>query len=128
MLQHPDGWTADDATLTAWLNEEAVQAIRPTIDPGELYELVDSNEFNNLPQEQQNEVWNISLLFANKGVPTAQGTRARSRIIGIFGAQSTTINNLVGAISYLVTRAAAAGVGADTVTQGAVEEARRLYA
>lgn len=123
---YPNWQEADDATLTAWVNDKAVQRIADRINSDELYELIDGAEFTALSESAQNEVWNVLLLFANSGVPTAPGSRARSRLIAIFGAGSATINNVVAAITYQVSRALAADVGAETVREGDVQYARTL--
>jgi len=120
-----DGSQTDEVLLT-WVNEEAVQRVADRLNSDELYELIDGGEFTALSSELQNEVWNILLLFANSGVPTAAGTRARSRIVAIFGAGSTTINNVVAAITYQVSRATAADVGSDEVRMGELQYARTL--
>ena len=122
--QNPDWQTMNDDDLAAWCNEKAVQRIADRVNSDQLFELIDGGEFTNKSQEQQNEIWNILLLFANSGVPTAASSRARSRLVAIFGAQSTTIANVVAAITHQVSRAAAASVGADTVTAGEVQYAR----
>jgi hypothetical protein len=116
----------DDSTLTAWVNEKAVQRTAERVNSDDLYELIDAAEFTALPEASQNEVWNILLLFAQTGVPTAAGTRARSRLVAIFGAGSTTINNVVAAITFQVSRATDADVGAETVREGDVQYARTL--
>lgn len=121
---NPDWETLSDDELAAWCNELAVQRIADRVNSDQLYELIDGSEFIAKSQEQQNEVWNILLLFANSGVPTASGSRARSRLVAIFGAQSTTIANVVAAITYQVSRAAAASVGADEVNAGHIQYAR----
>ena len=123
---YPNWQEADDATLTAWVNDKAVQRIADRINSDELYELIDGAEFTALSESAQNEVWNVLLLFANSGVPTAQGSRARSRLVAIFGAGSATINNVVAAITYQVSRVLAADVGAETVREGDVQYARTL--
>ena len=122
--QNPDWQTMNDDDLAAWCNEKAVQRIADRINSDQLYELIDGAEFTGKSQEQQNEIWNILLLFANSGVPTTAGSRARSRLVAIFGAQSTTIANVVAAITFQVSRASAASVGKDTVTAGDVQYAR----
>ena len=94
--------------LAAWCNEKAVQRIADRINSDQLYELIDGDDFTSKSQEQQNEIWNILQLFANSG------------------AQSTTIANVVAAITYQVSRAAAASVGADSVRPGDVQYARTL--
>lgn len=126
IVTHPDWPTVDDATLTTWCNETAVQRIRDRVGSDELYELIDGSEFTALSLESQNEVWNILLLFANSGIPTAAGSRARARLIAIFDAGSTTIQNVVAAITFQISRAAAASVGADEVREGDVQYARTL--
>lgn len=124
--QHPTWPDVSDADLTAWCNELAVQRIADRVNSDQLYELIDGSEFTAKSQEQQNEIWNILLLFANSGVPTAANSRARSRLVAIFGAQSTTIANVVAAITYQVSRCSAASVGAETVREGDVQYARTL--
>lgn len=124
LQQHPQWPTATDAELTAWVNEAAVTQTLPRLNTEAMYEAIDAAEFSAISAERQAEVWNILLLHATTGVPTAAGTRARNRLIAIFGAGSATINNLVAAISVLVSRATAASIGADTVTEGDVAFAR----
>lgn len=123
---NPSWESMTDDELAAWCNELAVQRIADRVNSDQLYELIDGQEFTTKSQEQQNEIWNILLLFANSGVPTASSSRARSRLVAIFGAQSTTIANVVAAITYQVSRAAAASVGADSVRPGDVQYARTL--
>lgn len=123
---HPEYPAVDDAALTAWCNDLAVQQTRDRINSDDLYELIDGAEWNALTQEQQAEVWNVLLLFSSTGVPTSPSARARARILAIFGAQSATIQAVVAAITYQVSRAAAASVGADSVREGDVAYARTI--
>ena len=120
---NPSWESMTDDELAAWCNELAVQRIADRVNSDQLYELIDGTEFAAKSQEQQNEIWNILLLFANSGVPTSVGSRARTRLVAIFGGQSTTIANVAAAITYQITRAADASV-AETVTAGEVAYAR----
>lgn len=115
-----------DADIQTWVNEEAVQRIADRINSDELYELIDGGEFTALSAEQQNEVWNILLLFAGSGVPTSASARARARMVALFGAGSNTINAVVAAITYQITRASASDVGAETINLGDIQYARTL--
>jgi len=123
---NPNYDTETDENLAAWCNELAEQRTQPTINSDTMYELIDAAEWTALTADEQAEVWNMLLLFATSGIPTAAGTRARSRFVAIFGAGSTTINNVVAAITFSISRVAASDVGASEVSAGQVNHARSL--
>ena len=123
---HPDYPTVSDEDLMTWLHAEVIERTRETINSDEMYELIDASEWSNLTADQKDEVWNMLLLFSSSGIPTTEGTRARTRFIQIFGAGSATITAVVGAISYQVSRLAASDVGSDEVSIGEVAHARTL--
>lgn len=123
---NPDYLTLSSTEIKDWVNTKAVSKTLDRLNAEVMYEAVDTTDFTGLSADQQAEVWNILLLHATSGIPTTAGSRARTRLISLFGGGSTTISNMVGAITYLVSRATDAEVGADEVNEGQVEEALRL--
>ena len=121
---NPDWQVLSDDDLALWVNDKTEQQVAERLNAEDMYEAIDGAEFTALSPDAQAEIWNILLLHATSGIPTAPGKRARTRIVAIFNGKPTTINNLVEKITYLVSRATAASVGKDTVTAGDVKFAR----
>lgn len=109
-----------DAEVAADLNTVYRTSTLDTLDGAAVYEQVDITEFLALTSTQQSEVWNIVHLGA--GIRVAAGSRARSRFIALFGAGSTTISNLLAAITQSISRTQELGLG--RARPGHVYEAR----
>jgi len=122
---HPQFPTVDDATLTAWVNEEAINATKTSLSNEEILAVILSNraEFSALSVNNQQIVRDI--LYVGDSVPTAAGAPARDALVAIFGGSSATIQALGAAISLQVSRAVNAGI-IEQVRQGDVEFARTV--
>jgi hypothetical protein len=122
---HPQFPTVDDATLTAWVNEEAINATKATLSNEEILAVILANraEFSALSVNNQQIVRDI--LYVGDSVPTAAGAPARDALVSIFGGGSATIQALGAAISFQVSRAVNAGI-IEQVRQGDVEFARTV--
>ena len=120
---HPQFPTVDDATLTAWVNEEAINATKTTLSNEEILAVILANraEFSALSVNNQQIVRDI--LYVGDSVPTAAGAPARDALVAIFGGGSATIQALGAAISFQISRAVNAGI-IEQVRQGDVEFAR----
>ena len=122
---HPQYPTVGDAELTAWVNEEAINATKTTLPNEEILAVILSNraEFSALAPSDQQIVRDI--LYVGDTVPTAAGEPARDTLVSLFGGASATIAALGQAISFTVTRAVNAGI-IEEVRQGDVEFARTV--
>jgi len=122
---HPSWPSVDDATLTTWVNEEAISANKATLPNEEILAVILANraEFSALADGDKQIVRDI--LYVGDSVPTAAGEPARDTLVAIFGAQSDTIQSLASAIAYQISRAANANI-LGVVNVGHVAEARRL--
>ncbi|NIQ89663.1 MAG: hypothetical protein GWN93_11675 [Deltaproteobacteria bacterium] len=89
---------------------------------GVVYDAVDIPEFQALSTSGKAEVWNISHLGAE--IPVGPTSKARSRFITLFGAQSDTISNLQDIITIAISRGEELGWG--IVKTGDIEKARAL--
>ena len=124
---HPSWPAVDDATLTVWVNEEAISADHPTLTSGEVFATIADNisEFNALTDADKQTVRDVLYIHSGEGIPTVSGTAARTLLVTIFGGGSTTITALAAAISYQVSRAVDAGI-IGIINEGHIIEARRL--
>ena len=124
---HPSWPSVTDDDLTTWVNEEAITATHETISTGTVFSCIAANvsEFNTLTASQQTLVWNLLFVHSGEGFPTASGAPARDLIVSIFSGKTGTLNALSAAISYLISRAANAGILGE-VKVGDVVYARTL--
>jgi len=122
---HPQWPTVDDATLTTWVNEEAISVDKDTVSSGAIFAAILNNrsEWTALSATDREFVKDILYIHSGEGVPTAAGTPARSQLVAILG--TNTKAELASVISSLVSRASAAGIPG-TVRQGDIEYARTL--
>lgn len=117
---HPTWDSETSVTLAAWVNAEVVDQDVERLPAETIYETIDPTNFAALSEGAKAEVWNILMLHAPSGVPTLSGSRARTRLVAIFGAGSDTIQALAALLSVKVSRAVAAGI-LQVVTPGDVE-------
>jgi len=122
---HPQWPTVDDATLTTWVNEEAISVDKDAVSSGAIFAAILNNrsEWAALSASDRELVKDILYIHSGEGVPTAAGTPARAQLVAILGTNTKT--ELAGIISSLVSRASASGIPG-TVRQGDVEYARTL--
>ena len=109
-----------DAAVAADLNTVYRTSMLDALDGATIYEQVDIAEFLSLTSAQQAEVWNIAHLGAS--IRVGAGSKARARFLSLFGGGSTTISNLLAAITQSISRAQELGLG--TVYPGHVYRAR----
>jgi len=107
---HPQWPTVDDATLTRWVNEEAIIVDKDTVSSGAIFAAILNNrsEWTALSASDKEFVKDILYIHSGEGVPTAAGTPARTQLVAILG--TNTKAELAGIISSLVSRAAASGI------------------
>ena len=109
-----------DAEAAADLNTVYRTRMLDTLSGGVVYDQLDDTEFLALTEGEQAKVWDIVHLGAE--IRVGPGSKARGELVGTFGAQSTTISNLLGEITVNISRAAELGLG--IVKPGYVQKAR----
>jgi len=107
------------------LNTEYRVRMLGRLDTGDVYNSIDVSEFTALTDGQRQEVWDM-LHVGGTGLWVRPGDTARTRLISIFGAQSTTIQALAALLVENISRAQELGLG--RVRPGHVEKARRIGA
>jgi hypothetical protein len=124
---HPSWPSVADDVLTAWVNEVAISATRPTVSTGTLFACIAANiaDFNALSADNKQVIRDILYIHSGEGVPTATGSPARTLFQTIFAGKTGTLTAVGAAITYQISRAEAAGV-LGMVRQGDVEYARSL--
>lgn len=85
------------------LNSTYRTRTRATLDSSEIYENIDSTEFQGKTAAQQAYVRDI--LGLGNNVKVGPGSKARTVMLAIFGASSTTITTLAAALSTSISRA-----------------------
>lgn len=122
---HPQWPSVTDADLVDWVNDEVINATKTSLPNEQILAVILSNraEFSSLADSDKQIVRDI--LYIGDSVPTAAGEPARDTLVAIFGAASNTIQSLASAISYQISRAAAAGL-MGTIREGDVQYARNL--
>lgn len=96
-----------DAQVATNLNTANRTKVRDRIDSAELYEALDAAEYQALSAALKSELG----VFLGMGyIFSGANSRARTRIIAMFGGGSTTITNLGAIVNSTVTRAAELGL------------------
>ena len=114
------GMTAKEAADS--LNADNRTRPRDSITGAQLYEAVDDGEFGALSAENQQRIRDIWSLGQ---IDVRPGTKARSVVLSLFGAGTTTRSNLTAAAGQAVSRGHEIGAKVP-VKPGHIEEARRL--
>ena len=97
--------------------------IRTALDGAEVYEALVVSEFLALTDAQRAEVWNVVHLGAN--IAVAPGSKARARMITLFGAGSATIAALAARLTSAISRAKELGLSAVTPDDVAIALGKR---
>lgn len=125
---HPQWPSVTDDDLTTWVNEEAITAVHETISTGTIFACIAANsatDFSTLTDANKQLVWNLLFVYSGEGFPTAVDAPARTMLVNIFSGKTATLQALAAAISYLISRAANAGI-LGAVKVGDVVYARTL--
>ena len=91
-----------NAQVLASLNTVNRTLQKTTISGPEVYEAIDTTEFLAKTTAQQQEVWNIIHLDS---IPCGPGSKARTRMVAIFGGGSATTTAIGALLAYQVSRA-----------------------
>jgi hypothetical protein len=97
----------------------------PRIPGADAYEQIDNAEFLALTASQQQEVWDIiHLTGEGEGIDVQSSSKARTRFVALFGGGSTTITDLLAAITENISRGVELGLG--SVRESDVFKARAI--
>lgn len=104
-----------DSEIVTDLNTAYRTRTRSRLSSSEIYEQINAAEF--VAMTDANKQYVRDILGLGEGISVGPDSQARSVLIGTFGAQSTTINNLAAILTESITRARELGLGAVSTEQ-----------
>lgn len=127
-VTHPQFPSVSDADLAIWVNDPVVSNDKDSLPSGEVFATIldNSTEFAALADGDKQMVRDILYVHSGEGVPIATGSPARTTLVGIFGAQSQTIQALATKMVETISRSDEIGLVGE-IEEIDITEARRRY-